>query len=304
MKIAITGGNGFVGRALVRHLLAHNHDVTVLTRSEVPQETPGNEAVNSNVGKVTWIKADVTSLDSLKAAFDRCEAVAHCAGINRETAKQTFHSVHVQGTANVLEACHLTGVKRIAFTSFLKARAGTRSPYHESKWQAEELIRTSNIDYTILKPGVIFGKGDHMISHMHVALRISPVFGLVGADLKLRPIALSDFTRVLAASLADSRMLNKTYAVLGGEEVPLSEAGRRLATVIKRPILPVAIPVSLLNLAAAVMEKTMPNPLLSVSQITMIAEGLADKLPADEALPLDLQPTSPFSLDLIRQALA
>lgn len=81
MKIAITGGTGFVGRHLAERFEAD--DVI---------------AVSRRTG------VDVDDVDALATAFAGCDVVAHCAGINREIGDQTFHRVHIVGTATVLEA--------------------------------------------------------------------------------------------------------------------------------------------------------------------------------------------------------
>jgi nucleoside-diphosphate-sugar epimerase len=77
------------------------------------------------------------------SAFEGCDAVAHCAGINRQIGSQSYEAMHVSGTANVVRAAEATGVRRLAFVGFLRARPGCGSPYHETKWAAEELVRGS-----------------------------------------------------------------------------------------------------------------------------------------------------------------
>ena len=122
MRVAITGGTGFVGRNLAARL------------------GPAETVV---VSRRTGVSID--DVDALAAAFADCDAVAHCAGINREIGGQTFEHVHVDGTRNVIEAARRAGVRRIVMVSFLRARPDCGSGYHESKWAAEELIRNSRL---------------------------------------------------------------------------------------------------------------------------------------------------------------
>lgn len=292
MKIALTGGNGFVGRDFSKLLLKKGCEVSSVVRVI----RPGNEHVIQNVG-------DLADRSALEKTFSGCDAVVHCAGINREVGRHTFQRVHVEGTRNVIDACRESGVRRLVFVSFLKARPSTTSTYHQSKWEAEQLCTNSQLDFVVLKPGVIYGKGDHMIAHMSRALRISPVFGLIGGDVDLRPIALTDFSQTLFAACIDDRLRRTSNAVLGPEQLKLSEAARRVAAAMHRPVIPIVIPAALGYALAAVFEKTMREPLLAVSQITMISEGLADALPGEQQLPADLQPQLPFSGALIKEAL-
>ena len=90
---------------------------------------------------------------------------------------------------------------------------------------------TSGLTYTILKAGVIYGRGDHMLDHLSRAFHTFPVFGLVGMrDRLVRPVAVDDVARLLeAAALGDERLANRTVEVLGPDEMPLGEAVRRVA---------------------------------------------------------------------------
>ena len=117
--------------------------------------------------------------------------------------------------------------------SFLRARPDGPTTYHRSKWAAEEIVRASGVTHTILKAGVIHGRGDHMLDHLSHAFHTFPVFGLVGLrERPVRPVAVDDVARILeAAALGDPRLANRTLQVLGPESMPLGEAVRRVARV-------------------------------------------------------------------------
>jgi NADH dehydrogenase len=290
MKIAITGGTGFIGRHLARRLLAAGHEVTLLARGVDRRDTdlvrlPGVRLVQGSVGDPA----------ALAKAFAGCDGVAHCAGINREIGDQTYERVHVRGTASVVAAATAAGARRLAFLSFLRARPGRGSPYHESKWQAEELVRASGLDYTVLKCGVIYGRGDHMLDHLSHALHTFPVFALVGRRPRpVAPVAVEEVARVLEASLIEGRLARRTVAVLGPEVLTLDEAVRRVAALVGRNPLYFPLPVAAHRLLARVCERTMAVPMLSLAQARILAEGVTEPGPLAGPLPEDLRPRLPF----------
>lgn len=278
MRVAITGGTGFVGRNLAARL---NDPVIVSRRTGI----------------------EVDDVDALAEAFAGCDAVAHCAGINREIGDQTYQRVHLDGTRAVIEAAKRAGVRRIVMLSFLRARPDCRSAYHETKFAAEELIRLSGLEYTILKSGMIFGPGDHMVDHVTKAVRTLPVFGTVGfRERTVRPVPVADAVEVLVAAL-EGRIAEPTIAVLGAEELELGVAVRRVASVAGRRPLFVPLPLWAIRLLAVFTEWTMVVPLVARSQAMMLGEGVSEALPAAPEAPVGIRPAHGFDEERIRAAL-
>ena len=289
MKIAVTGGTGFVGRHVVRLLADEGHHVVVIARGVDPNPAPSSP-------NVTWVHGSVTDRKLLESSLAGCEAVAHLAGINLERAGQKFEDVHVRGTENVVVAARQNGVPKLVLLSFLRARPGTSSPYHETKWQAEEIVRRSGLRHTIFKSGVIYGRGDHMLDHLSKVLHTLPVFPLVGfADRGVRPVAVADAAWAIAAGLIGDRLDNQTVALLGPDEMPLGEAVRRVAAVTGRTPRTFRAPVALHRLHAVVLEKLMRIPPASRAQVQMLAEGIIEPWGDVAELPDELAPITPFS---------
>lgn len=279
MRTAITGGTGFVGRHLAERLGAGA--VPISRRSGV----------------------DITDVDALASAFEGCQVVAHCAGINRELGDQTFQRVHVEGTRAVVEAARRAGVQRIVMVSFLRARPDCGSAYHESKWQAEQIIRESGIPHTILKSGMIYGEGDHMVDHVTRAVRTLPFFWTVGfRERTARPVPVSDAVDVLVAAI-EGRIVEPTVAVMGADEVTLGEAIRRIARVAGRRPMYIPMPVWTVRVLAQLTEWVMVVPLVAKAQARMLSEGVSEAAPPAPELPVGLRPSRPFSDERIRAAL-
>jgi uncharacterized protein YbjT (DUF2867 family) len=299
MKIAITGGTGFVGGHFAKHALGDGHEVVLLSRT-ANRETSGLE----DSSRVTRVSSDLSDIQVLTNAFGGCEAVAHCAGINRELGRQTFQRIHVEGTRNVVEAAQQAGVRRIALMSFLRARPNCGSRYHESKWAAEEIIRNSSLDYTIVKAGMVYGRGDHMLDHLSHSLYTAPLFATVGLHEKpIRPLAVDDLVRVLQAALIDARLPRQTVAITGAEELYLSEAAQRVAHVLARRVWIFPAPVWFHRRLAELCELTMKVPLVAKAQVQILSEGVVEPATACDPLPADLLPVRYFTAEQIRGGL-
>ena len=299
MKIAITGGTGFVGRNIALALSAEAHQVVLISR--------GSDKTDPSIRRLpraSFVSLSLDDIAGLAKAFTGCEAVVHCAGINRELAAQNFCKVHIEGTRHVVEAAKEARLNKVVLISFLRARPNCGSPYHESKWAAEEIVRNSGLDYTILKCGVIYGRGDHMLNHLSRAFYTFPVFAFVGfRDKPIRPNAVEDVARIVKASILEAALCRKTVAVVGPEELTLREAVRRVAGVVGRRPFMFPMPVWFHYLLGRCVELLMKVPLVSTAQVRMLSEGLAEPATPCDAMPPELSPGIKFTEEQIRKGL-
>jgi uncharacterized protein YbjT (DUF2867 family) len=266
MKIAVTGGTGFVGSHLVRFLAHRGHQVRTLSRS-APRS-----AVARTPGVETW-EADVSTGEGLDAALEGVEAVIHLVAIIRETRRQSFEAAHVDGTRHVLEAEKRQGVRRHVQMSALGARDEPgATEYHRTKARAEELVRGSGIAHAIFRPSMIFGPGDEVVSLLARMLRFSPLLPLVGrGEFRLQPVWIGDMERALTRAAEDDAV-GGTLEVGGPEMLAYRDVVRIIMRVqrTRRFLLP--MPVALMRAAALVGDKTpLPVP-LTRDQLRMLLE--------------------------------
>ena len=297
MKIAITGGTGFVGRNIARLLAADGHELVLIAR--------GLDRTDLTIrGLAGFAALDLESTTELAKAMAECDAVVHCAGINRELGDQTFRKVHVEGTRHVVEAARQVGARKIVLISFLRARPNCGSGYHESKWAAEEIVRQSGLDYTVLKCGVIYGRGDHMLNHLSHAFYTFLLFAFVGfRDKPIRPNAVEDVARIVKACVVDGALSRKTVAVLGPEELTLRQAVRRVASVVGRRPFMFPMPVWFHLVLGWCLERIMKVPMVSTAQVRMLQEGLAEPALACDSMPPEFAPRIRFTPEQIRKGL-
>ena len=167
MHIVLIGGSGFLGRYLVRELVANGHRCTVLSRHIDRRGTLKLER------GVRLLQADVYDPQSLSAIFADADAVISMAGILNETGfgGAGFRKVHVGLTEALITACKSSGLKRVVQVSALNAGKG-KSHYLASKGQAEELLLAEKgLHTTIFQPSVIFGRGDSFFNRFAMLLK-------------------------------------------------------------------------------------------------------------------------------------
>lgn len=298
MKIAILGGTGFIGRTLAGDLVSRGHEVIVIARGQYTRNTQPIEGA-------TFVSQDINATDKLYEVFRGCDAVVHCAGTSVEDSKQTFQKLHVEGTRSAVIAAERASVKKFILVSYLNVRPNVKSEYHTSKWQGEEIVRSSKLNFTILKAGLVYGQGDHLLNNLSNLFRKMPVFAAVGLREKtVRLVAVEDLVDVIRASLDEDRFARQTIAVLGPEEIPFSRAARRIAKVMGKPFLLVLpLPVFFHRILAYFSERFMAKPLITKSQVQMLADGISEPTPESKLPPDDLQPKTLFSEEQIREGL-
>ncbi|MES2568934.1 MAG: nucleoside-diphosphate sugar epimerase, partial [Verrucomicrobiota bacterium] len=162
----------------------------------------------------------------------------------------------------------------------------------------------SKVKHVIIKSGMNYGIYDHFLHHLSRALRTFPVIALLGIeDRRVRPIAVEDLLRVFKAALYEERLDDRNLAVMGPEELTLSEVIHRVAGAVERKPVFVRFPFFIHRIMARFFEWFMRVPLVSRAQVEIFSEGLAEPAGLYEMLPEDLQPRVPFSIEAIRSGL-
>lgn len=149
MRIAITGGTGFVGSRLIDAALRRGHEIAALTRREQrPREG------------VTWIHGSLEDRDALRTLATGANALIHVAGVLTAPDAKGFEAGNVDGTLAMLSNATAGGVERFIHVSSLAAREPDLSMYGKSKAKSEALVQTSGLDWTIVRPPAVYGPGD------------------------------------------------------------------------------------------------------------------------------------------------
>ena len=217
--ILVTGGTGFIGQALVRQLAEAGHPVRVLIRAS-PR--------SPNLPRGVPVEVTVSALDDvrgLRAAMVGVDTVYHLAGGEWRGAYASLMEIDIRGTQYVVEAAVDAGVRRIFYVSHLGADRASAYPVFKAKAIAEEYIRRSGIDYTILRTAILFGVNDGFTTGLAQILLVQPIFFLVPGDGQnlLQPLWVEDLATCLTWALDDERTRDQTLEVGGPEYMSFNQ---------------------------------------------------------------------------------
>ena len=288
MKILIAGASGFLGSHVLKALSRHSHEVLALSR-RLPEEEC-----------CEFIACDLTEDELPLEEIRECDAIVNLVGIKRVQGNQSFQSVHVDVTGRLIDAARSCGIQRFIHISVVASRSDPRLPYHHTKWLAEEMVRESGLDYTILRPAVIYGPGDDMISHLVKMIRFFPVFPVVGrGNSILQPVDVRDVAAAVVAALEKPIAIGKSYDVVGPERLALKEVVCRVAKATSLDLYVMPTPVWFQRLAVYGMNRLSKNPLSTPAQLQMLIDGLfGDQQPLRRDL--GIEPRE-FSVETIRE---
>ena len=220
--VAVLGGSGFVGRALVARLLAQGERVRVLSRSaDVRARVPTGAEL---------LTGDVFDAEFLRKAFDGADAVINLVGILNERGDDGsgFHKVYVELAQTVIAAMQASGVRRLLQMSALHAGDG-ESHYLKARGEAEALIRASMLDWTLFRPSVIAGPGDGLFCRFAQLLRFAPGLPIGRAEARFQPVWVGDVVEAFVRAIEDRTTIGRSYDLVGPEAMTLAEIVRLTA---------------------------------------------------------------------------
>lgn len=269
MNLFLTGASGFVGSHMLRRLLGDGHHVRALVHWR--RRLTADSLSSSRLEEV---EGDINS-PAVRGQVAGCDAVINLVGIIQERGRATFEAVHHLGTKNLVEAARAGGVKRFVQMSALGARPKDASPYHTTKFAAEQEVLSSGIPAVVLRPSLIFGPGSAFIDQMVSVMRAAPLFRPVPGigKYRFRPVHVDDVVECFAQSLTNEAATGQTINLVGREELTLDEIGEEIASClgVRKKVLHIPMPVMK---AAATFFSFLPitAPVTQV-QLRMLVEG-------------------------------
>lgn len=231
--VSVTGATGFVGRAVVRECLARGWKVRAMTR-----DAEKARRVLAKTDGLEIVEAEIDDDDALARLLSGADTCIHLIGIIREAGEgQTFKRVHVDATRRVVRACEAAGVNRYVHMSALGASPEGPAKYQKTKFEAEKLVRSSSLEWTIFRPSLIHGKGGEFTELMegwatgrNAPYAFMPYFSRIEFEgtpgpmnpprivaPTVAPVHVDDVAKVFADAIATPASIGEVFPICGPE---------------------------------------------------------------------------------------
>ncbi|MGL6069716.1 complex I NDUFA9 subunit family protein [Craterilacuibacter sp.] len=287
-SIVLIGGSGFVGRHIAEALTAQGMRLTIACRS------PERVKALTTLPGVELQPCDVHDPAALARLIAGHDAVISMVGILHGS-RQAFETAHVALVEKIIHAMKQTGRKRLIHLSALGADEHGPSDYQQTKARGERAIMQSGLDYTILRPSVIFARDDNFLNMFARLLAVLPVLPLAGADTRFAPVWADDVAQAVAACLTKRATIGQTLELAGPHRYRLRELVAYVGELTGHPRTLIGLPMPLAMLQAGVME-CLPGP-------TLISRDNVRSLSVDnvslQPFPAELLGFTPHALEAV-----
>ena len=278
MKVAVFGATGFVGQYIIDELLSSNMQPRVLVRSGSESKCPS---------KCEIVSGSIDKIESIKDTMKDVGAVIYNIGIIREFPKRgvTYEGLHFQGVKKCIDVANNFGIKRFLLMSANGVKLDGTG-YQKTKWQAEELLKKSGLDWTIFRPSLIFGNPngegrpefctqlrDDMLSlPIPAPLFYTGLLPFNAGSFSLSPIHASNVAKFFVKSITKSDGIGKIYNLGGEKSYTWKEIIHTIALASGKLTWKIPAPIFAIKSISLLLDRFEWFP-VTRDQITMLIEG-------------------------------
>ena len=271
MRILLLGAGGFIGRHILADLLAAGHDVIGVARSTrlLAEAFPEARFVRMDLAKAI-------QRDDWNRHLAGIDAIVNAAGLLRG---RDMDTVHVAMPKALYETAVTADVKRVVLISAISARADVATDYARSKLAGEDVLRATKLDWTILRPSLVYGDGSYGGTSLMRGMAGLPLVTPIPGDgaFTFTPIHVSDLAHAVRLACEGKVAPRQRLEPVGPETLTLREMLKRYRAWLgfgKTGFLPV--PMSAMRLMGRIGDWLGDGPISTNSLEQMIAGNAGD----------------------------
>ncbi|MCL4385146.1 MAG: NAD(P)H-binding protein [Cyanobacteria bacterium] len=255
--IYVAGGTSFLGKKVVEKLLKNNKEIKCLFRNEEARNKL--QDLQQKYGdRLILVSGNLYSADSLIYGLKGADAAVYLVRLE-----------YIEFVKNFLDAARKCGLKRAVFISSTTALLPKEGDIKKTKLEAEDLIKRSGLNYTILRPSMIYGgAGDNNFYKMLNFIKKKGFFVIFGSGKNLiQPVYVDDVTDTILNVLDNPATHQKTYEICGREAIQFDEMLETVKRKLKRNFKVIKLPIGISKFAVNIYKKIIKNSDLNPEQI-------------------------------------
>lgn len=268
--ILVTGATGFIGRHLVKRLLADGQRVRCLLDERRAAHLPWGSDPECQPEIVI---GSVLDDESVFRAVSGAYVIIHLESAQWWGRSRDLERIELDGTRTLVTAARAARVGRLITVSHLGASPAAAYPLLRYKGLVEETIRNSGLAYTILRSGVVFGEEDSFVNHIAMQLRATPLIYLMPGqgEVVLHPIYVEDLVSALVGSLESLDSVDNIIEIGGAEYITFEDLIRTVMRVTGAPHTILSMPPYLMRWQVALYSRVLPRSLITSQWFDLLA---------------------------------
>jgi len=251
-KILITGATGFIGKNLILRLATNKkYKIRCFVRKNSNTDFLKKLDIGLKYG-------DITNRESVFEAMKNVKKVVHLAALVGSSDPKLNKEINLEGSKNVLDACIKENIKQVIVVSSINAKLNIGT-YGKTKLEAEKLFLNSNLNFTILRPCLVFGKDGRQFNSFIKSITDFPIIPLINnGKNKIQPVDVDDLTLVIEKMLKKGSTNNKIYEVGGATRLTTKEFVTMLCKEKDIKKIKIPVPSFIMIIAAKILGKRSP----------------------------------------------
>ena len=265
-KIAVIGGSGFLGKSLLKLLSNENAEIILFTRKKNYQKNLNKIFPDNNIKCIQW---NINNLNIIEENIKNVDSIINLCGILFENKSGDFFRVHTDVPAFLGKISLKHKLNTLIHVSALGVSTNSESKYSRSKAEGENQMLEHFPKGKILRPSLLFGKGDNFFGQFSEMSKFSPILPVISTSTKFQPVFVEDVAKAIIKLLKDRKNKNNIYE-LGGEIIYSFEELLKILLEIKN-IKRFLIPLNpKLMMIPAFFLQNLPKPPFTVDQMILL----------------------------------